>query len=195
MIAPRPERINISTLHERAGTLCLVHMYLGGDPLGGRVCTSPNFLHFGIWFTKLEREAIFPHLDFNIVLKLMGIERASHRYIPSPAHQRGCVSLHPLLGHLLPSVVTCPLMSIAPGPAGSLVFSLWMWAAGRSLLHSLADSHHSPLTKRVSDVLHLYIWGGTSGCLRESSSHMLTPSQPGSLRKPAPDISSCCFCS
>lgn len=130
MIAPRPERINISTLHERAGTLCLVHMYLGGDPLGGRVCTSPNFLHFGIWFTKLERETISPHLDFNIVPKLMGIERASHHHIPSPAHQRGCVSLRPLLGHLLPSVLTCPLMSIAPDPAGSLVFSLWMWAAG-----------------------------------------------------------------
>ena len=144
-----------------------------------------NILHFGICFKKLERDAISQHLDFNIVVKLMGVKERSH--------QCGYESLHPLLGHLLPSAVTCTLMSIVPVPAGSSVFSSWMCVWG-SLLRSLSASRHSPPSKRVSDTLHLYIWRGTSGCLRESSGHVLVPSWPGSLRKPAPDTYTCCFC-
>lgn len=82
-VAPRPERINTSILHARAGTLFLVPIYRDGEPLG------VGYVHcqlstFGICFTKLERDAISQHLDFNTVVKQMGVKEWLITIFPPP---------------------------------------------------------------------------------------------------------------
>lgn len=64
-----------------------------------------SFLHFGICFTTLQRDAIFQGLDFNIVTKLLSVKGCLIIIFCSPVC---CASLGRFFGHLLPSAVTCP---------------------------------------------------------------------------------------
>lgn len=43
-----------------------------------------SFLHFGICFTKLERDAISQHLDFNTVVKRVGVKERLITIFPPP---------------------------------------------------------------------------------------------------------------